>query len=377
MLAMLPTPIQETHMPVNAAVPVDASAFPSSTAEIVNSLASGKEVAGWGELPDEEGESAHDFKPLPLDGSDAEPEQQEGQPEEGKAEEAKPEEPKPAQGQPVVVKDAEGKAYKLKLDLSKPEHVQKLAQQAFEGRTLKAEVEQLRAKAAEASEYKTEMAEMESVLEERGLPGLVDFLLEKEGSFESYVEQERQRRNLLDSSTPEERAAALKIHELEERERKASAREKRLAAKDQQASEKLSQAQVEQQQAMYNNAWGKHELGGKLGDADLEERLNKAAHSAISAEVDELQRKGVKLSQADYNRLVEREFSILQRGFKGAADREAKRETQAKQAEASKALEARSSAAAPVRGGAQSDAVKQYASGNIGMRGLISRLLGG
>jgi len=348
-------------------VPVMPSSVSSSTGDVIRQAMSGGEMPGYGALPDQDGESAYDVQALSLDPSqDADSQKEESADQQGSAEDAKPPEVKPPEAKPLVVRDADGKAFRMKVDLSNAEHVQTLAQQAFESRGLKTKLAALEAKSQEHVEYGQERLEVTRLMENEGIGAVVDYLVGQPGSFEKKIEEERQRRNLTDSLDPEERAAALKLSELDQRERSAEAREKALKAREEQSQEQLSQAEKAQHQSMFNGAWFKNELSGKLGDAALEERLNKAAFNAIDSEVRTLQTKGVKLSQADYNRLVESEFSLLSRGFKSAADRQAKQETQASKTAASRALDVRAGTTPISNSSPQRKAEQDYSkSGNM------------
>jgi hypothetical protein len=283
---------------------------------------------------------------------------------------------KPATDAGLIVKDESGKSYKLKVDLANPKQVQVLAQKAFQADKLAQEVTALRETAAKAQDFESEFAEIQGLMSEKGLGGVVDYLLDQEGGFEEYIEKERQRRNLLDSSDPSERDAALREYELEKRERQIKAKEAGLASKESKTQEEAKQAASDRTQSMFNNAWGKNSFAGKLGDAEVEDMFDQGVFNVVSAEIQQLQDAGKRLSQADVNKIVETAFTKAKRGLGSAVDKQTKQETQASKMTASKAIEAR--VAAPTRpASAQSDALQAYKKGSGSVSDIVKAFLAG
>lgn len=327
----------------------------------------------------------HESKPLdflPTDGSDPEaaPEGQEAPSEEGQAQEQTKEEAKPAvEGiKSLVVEGPDGKKVKVKLDLSNEEKLGQVVKTALQAKSLQAKVQTLEAKAKEAEEMAGELAEIQGIVESGGISALVDYFMDEPGHFEKYIENERAKRNLLDSADPEEREAAKKLADLEARERKLTIQERKQQEAAKKAQEQLSQAEQAQIQTRFEAAFSKHSLSGKLGDAELEETLNEAAFNSINKEVQERIAKGEKITQANMHAITERRFAIIQRGYKSAADAQSKQDTQAAKAQAAGAISARTASGAPAaQPSAAQQAANNYGAGKGSLTDLIMSALGG
>ena len=352
---------------------VDGSSMQAqSTLEAVQAAMRGEEI-----LPDlglDETSSYQEPEILPIDGS--EPEVL-AQPEEAPQQEAKPQTPPPAGPKSFVVETPEGKKVKVKIDVNDEAKMAGVLQKAMKLPAMEQEIESLRVRAAAASEMETELAQLQSLAEEGGVRAVVDFLFEKEGYFEELMENERQRRNLLDSADDRERAEAKRLGDLDTRERRLQIQERKAKEAEERSKQQLSQAEQDKAQAMFLNAWSKHNLEGKLGDAELEENLNEAAFAAINREVQERTSKGQRPTQADLHAIVERRFSIIKRGYQGAADKQATQDTQGAKAAAAGAIESRVAASAP--GGQSSpmaSAAQTYREGRGSVLDLVKASLG-
>ena len=347
-------------------------AEPQSLAQIAADVMQGNNAEEYAPLPMHEDEYAN---PEILSDSTETEEPTTEQPAEGESEAPIAPAVQPQGATPIRVTDESGKSYDVKVDISKPEQVQKLAQFAVEASQLRKEVVSLRETAAKAASYESEFNEIRSLMTEKGLPGVVDYLMDKDNAFEEFIENERQRRNLLDSSHPEERDAALKEYELEKRERLLNAREKGLTEKQVQSQAQAEQAAADRVQSFFTNAWSKHSFEGKLGDPEVEDMFNQGVFNVVNAEVDAAVKAGQKLSQAEMNNIVEKHFAKARKGLGNAVDKQAKQETQAAKVTASKAIEARTSPA-PARGGSpQSEAVKSYKEGKGSIADMVKAFL--
>lgn len=309
-----------------------------------------------------------------ADGDSADLAQGEEKPVEG---EAKPEEAKKAETagpKEFVFTGEDGKKYKAKLDVSDASQVQGVLKEAARVPGLRAQLEEAKTQAAEATEMRQELADIQSLGEEKGIAGIVDYLMDEDGHFEKYIESERQRRNLLDSAEPHERDEAKRLADIEARERRTAAREKRIDEQAKKAEADKNQAGGDRLQSMFTNAWGKHDLSGTLGDAELEESLNSAAFEAINREVQERVQKGQHPTQADMHAIVERRFGILKRGLKEGAKRTATQDSVAAKAQASAAIGARVAPAAPAKAG-QQEVMTGFKEGKLSFRDMVAGLL--
>lgn len=290
-------------------------------------------------------------------------------------EEAKPVEQTTAVADPIIIKDAEGKSYKVKLDVSDKKQVQSVVQQAYKAKALQEQVQELSKSAERAKELEADFQQVQSLLSEKGLPGVVDYLLDKDGGFEEFIEAERQRRNLLDSSNPEERDAALKEYELEKRDRAISAKEQKLNSQEANANQQAAQAAADRVQSMYNSSWSKHSFDGKLGDAEVEGMFNLGVHNAITAEIEAQTKAGARLTPNEVDSIVGKAFAKAQKALNLSVDKQAKQQTQSAKLEASKALDSR--VAPPPQGSTpQSQALDNYKQGKSGIRDIVSAFLG-
>lgn len=319
-----------------------------------------------------------DLEFLPTDGSDPEP-APEGQeaPQEAQGEQTK-QESKPVEAvKSLVIEGPDGKKMKVKLDLSNEEKLGQVVKTAMQAKELHAKVQSLESKAKEAEEMAGELAEIQGIVESGGIAALVDYFMDEEGHFEKYIENERAKRNLLDSADPEEREAAKKLADIESRERKLTIQERKQQEAAKKAQEQLTQAEQAQVQTRFEAAFGKHSLAGKLGDSELEETLNEAAFNAINKEVQERIGKGEKITQANMHAIVERRFSIIQRGYKGAADAQAKQDTQAAKARAAGAISARSASAPQAQPSSVQQAANDYGAGKGSVFDFVKAALSG
>lgn len=320
-----------------------------------------------------------DLEFLPTDGSDPEPapEGQEAS-QEGQGEQVK-QESKPVEAvKSLVIEGPDGKKMKVKLDLSNEEKLGQVVKTAMHAKELHAKVQSLESKAKEAEEMAGELAEIQGIVESGGIAALVDYFMDEEGHFEKYIENERAKRNLLDSADPEEREAAKKLADIESRERKLTIQERKQQEAAKKAQEQLSQAEQAQIQTRFEAAFSKHSLSGKLGDAELEETLNEAAFNSINKEVQERIAKGEKITQANMHAITERRFAIIQRGYKSAADAQSKQDTQAAKAQAAGAISARAASGAPAaQPSAAQQAANNYGAGKGSLTDLIMSALSG
>ena len=350
-----------------------ADTQPQSLASIAADIMQGNNAAAYEPLPMYEDPYVN--PEILTDSPEGEETSSEVSTEAETAQQAAPAAPPAHDSKPIRVIDETGKAYDVKVDLSKPAQVQKLAQYAVEASQLRKEVVALRESAVKATNYEAEFKEINSLMTEKGLPGVVDYLMDKENAFEEFIENERQRRNLLDSSHPEERDAALKEYDLEKRERLLAAKEKGLTEKQAQTQEQATQAAADRVQSLFTNAWSKHSFEGKLGDPEVEDMFNQGVFNVVNAEVASAVKAGQKLSQNEMNAIVEKHFAKARKGLGSAVDKQAKQETQAAKVTASKAIEARTSPA-PARGGSpQSEAVRDYKEGKGSVLNMVKSFL--
>ena len=224
----------------------------------------------------------------------------------------------------VYVTDDSGQRKKIKVDFT-PDKVKKAYEMAAGMRKFQAErdrykkeVEAVQAIREEYEDLKKSWTTLEETVRTKGVEGVLDLLLNKEGAYQEYLQREFERREFLKNASPAERER----FELEERLARAE-REKAQKAKEfEEFQNKLLKQKEQQEELELKNlivpAFSKHRFAGTLGDSVLEERLDQAVWNQALSNLENLP-DNIPLSNA----LVEKEFREVAATFRKAINRQA------------------------------------------------------
>lgn len=259
---------------------------------------------------------------------------------EASVEKDKPKDAAKAGIEKVKVTDAKGRR-EVEVDFSDREKLKKYVQLAYGGRKWQQERDSARAELTKTqTDYtalKTDWDKVEKAYSENGVAGLVNLLEGRQDAFDSWYQQEQEKREAFNGMSEYEKQTYYK----EEQARKQEAENNKLR---QEYESKLKEIQTEREQAETRSlesrlhpAFDRYRFTGTLGDNVAEHHYDQALWNQALSNLEELPN-DVELTQA----IVDREFRKVAQAFKKVINQQVEKNTKKavdnkKQAAASKA----------------------------------------
>lgn len=259
----------------------------SRTQEAVESLAKGEDISSLVGGQPEQAETISEEAQFNTDDflGDVKPEEPkeatEPEPELAGTDERPSEEKEAPQGdfEEIVFNDGKGRR-KVKVDFSDRKQMKKLASMAYGHRKYQAERDKLKSELEQIQPDYQDLKETWSALEKAytndGIKGLVNLIAGEEDAFDKWSNELYEKKKHRENASAEE-LEKLDIQERAEREAKEKARLQKqmedLLRQQEEAKEKTELSQLESQ---IHPAFSKYRFSGKLGNANLETRLDKA-----------------------------------------------------------------------------------------------------
>ena len=210
----------------------------------------------------------------------------------------------------VTVTDSKGRKKNIKVDFNDREQLKKFVHMSAGMRKFQAERDALKKQlmelgdTSEVSDKVRLFDELDTIYQTDGSAGLINRLAGNEEAYDAL------RQEIIDEYEMRRTASPSELARMDyEKERTRQARElERIRMENEQfkqsVQEREHQASVKSIQAIANNSFNKHRFAGKLDDPDQEHHLDSAIWVAARAELEDLELKGVEIS----NQVIEKVF---------------------------------------------------------------------
>jgi len=204
----------------------------------------------------------------------------------------------------ITVKGKDGKRRNIKVDFSDTDRMTKYVQKAANAVRLQSERDALQAQVAKLTEAQTALDQLQTLVDQGGIEGLIDHLTADQGGIKAWMDQKIARHELRVNASEDELARLDAEEKNAELQRRLDLIERQQAEREERLQSESSQAALNKLQSEINPIYFKYTFDGKLGDSVAEQRHNRAMFRDVTDTLDKLQEEGVKITPA----VIEREF---------------------------------------------------------------------